>query len=142
MESHGDDQKKSPPRTPVAAYLSVRGGAEAIDFYKRAFAAQEAERYEHEGTIGHAALRVNGSAIYLADEYDEAQTGVVSPAELGGRTTVVLNLNVSDADEWYERAVAAGCETLRAPSDQFYGRHASVRDPFGPIWSFVKHKDS
>ena len=58
----------APNTNPVVPYLSVRGGLEALTFYKRAFGAEEAERYEFEGKLGHAALRINGGAIFLADE--------------------------------------------------------------------------
>ena len=54
---------------PVTPYLSVRNGIEAISFYEQAFGAEEAERYEFEGKLGHAALRsglVDGTPLHLA----------------------------------------------------------------------------
>jgi len=127
------------PRSPLAPYLSVRGGHAALEFYKKAFDAQVAEIYEHEGQIGHAGLTINGAGVYLADEFPqlEDQIGTVAPASLAGRTTITIHLYVDDADAWHARATAAGCETVRAPSDEFYGRHAKVRDPFGHVWAFV-----
>lgn len=47
------------------------------------------------------------------------------------------NLSVDDVDAWYDRAVAAGATSLRPPQDEFYGRHAKLRDPFGHVWSIV-----
>ncbi len=125
--------------TPVAPYLSVRGGLDAIEFYRRAFGAAEAERYEFEGKLGHAALRINGGVVYLADEFPEheAMTGNVAPPTLGNRTTTTVNLNVDDADAWFKRAVEAGCEPIRDVTDEFFGRHGKVRDPFGHVWSLV-----
>jgi PhnB protein len=129
-------------RSPVAPYLSVRGGLEAIEFYRRAFGAEEAERYEFEGKLGHGALRINGGAVYLADEFPEyeAMTGNVAPPTLGNRTTTTVNLNVDDADAWFKRAVDAGCEPIREVTDEFFGRHGKVRDPFGHVWSLVTIK--
>jgi PhnB protein len=126
-------------RSPLAPYLSVRGGKAALEFYKTAFNADVAEIYEHEGLIGHAGLTINGAAVYLADEFPELedQTGMVAPASLSGRTTITIHLYVDDTDAWHARATGAGCETVRAPSDEFYGRHAKVRDPFGHVWAFV-----
>jgi PhnB protein len=128
--------------TPVAPYLSVRGGLDAIEFYRRAFGAAEAERYEFEAKLGHAALRINGGVVFLADEFPEheAMTGNVAPPTLGNRTTTTINLNVDDAEAWFKRAVEAGCEPIREVTDEFFGRHGKVRDPFGHVWSLVTMK--
>ena len=131
-----------PPPSPVVAYLSVRDGARAIAFYQRAFAAEAVKRYDFEGKVGHCTLRINGGAIYLADEFPEheAMIGNVAPSTLGGRTTFTVNLNVDDADAWFDRAIKAGCTIIREPKDEFFGRHGKVRDPFGHVWSLVTPK--
>jgi len=123
---------------PVSPYLMVRGAAEAIAWYRKAFDAVETERYDHEGRVGHSTLRINGGAVMLSDEYPEYQdkVGTQSPAQLGG-TTTTITLSVDDVDAWFDRATAAGASTLRAPQDEFYGRHAKLRDPFGHVWSLV-----
>ena len=132
----------SPSRTVIAPYLCVRRGAEAIEFYKTAFAAEELERYEHEGKIGHATLRINGGTLNLADEYPEheEQIGTVAPDTLGGRTTFTTMLYVDNADAWFNRAIAAGAAVLRPCTDEFYGRHGKLRDPFDHVWSLVTLK--
>lgn len=131
-------------RSPVVPYLSVRGGAEAIAFYVKAFGAEEAERYEFDGKVGHAALTINGGGLYLADEFPEheAMTGNVAPPTLDGRTTTTVNLNVDDADAWFSRAVEAGCTPIRDVTQEFFGRHGKVRDPFGHVWSLVSLNDA
>ena len=128
----------------VAPYLSVRGGDAAIDFYKAAFGAEELERYDWEGKLGHAALRINGGIVMLADEFPdmEDQIGNVAPASLDGRTTVTINLTVDDADAWFDRAVKAGASVVRPLSDEFYGRQGKLRDPFGHVWSVVTLKQA
>ncbi len=130
------------PTHPVVPYLSVRGGLEALTFYAQAFGAEEVERYEFDGKLGHAALRINGGALYLADEFPEheAMTGNVAPPTLDNRTTTTVTLNVEDADAWFQRAVAAGCDPIRDVTDEFFGRHGKVRDPFGHVWSLVTLK--
>lgn len=132
----------SPMQEGVAPYLSVRDGARAIDFYKHAFEAEELERFDWEGKLGHATLRINGGLVMLADEFPEheAMIGTIAPPTLDGRTTVTINLYVSDADFWHARAVAAGATSLRDCADEFYGRHGKVRDPFGHVWSLVALK--
>jgi PhnB protein len=45
-----------------------------------------------------------------------------------------LYIYVDNADQSYERAVAAGAATIEAPVDTPYGdRRAMVRDPFGNL---------
>ena len=68
-------------------------------------------------------------------------TGTRSPKTLGG-TTSTINLNVDDVDAWHDRAVAAGAKSLREPKDEFYGRQAKMRDPFGHVWGLVGPKKS
>jgi len=127
----------------VVPYLSVRGGDAAIAFYKTAFGAEELERYDWEGKLGHAALRINGGIVMLADEFPdmEDQTGCVAPPSLDGRTTFTINLTVDDADAWFDRAVKAGADVIRPLSDEFYGRQGKFRDPFGHVWSVVTLKE-
>lgn len=123
----------------VAPYLSVRDGAAAIAFYKTAFGAEELERFDYEGKLGHATLRINDHVLMLADEFPEMEdmTGNVAPPTLGGRTTFAINLTVDDADKWFDRAIRAGATAIRPVTDEFFGRHGKLRDPFGHVWSVV-----
>ena len=125
------------PKT--APYLSVDDGRAALEFYARAFEAETVgEVVEWQGKVGHAHLRINGGDVMLSDwsgEYAE-QIGVSPPARLGG-SSVIVNMGVDDVDRWFTRATEAGARPVNAPSDQFYGRQAKVRDPFGHVWAFV-----
>jgi uncharacterized glyoxalase superfamily protein PhnB len=134
-QSRPDADQPSTTTVGLLAYLCCDGAARAIDFYTRAFGAVEMTRMEEEATgrIGHAELSIGGVTVMLADEYPEI--GVVSPTTLGG-TPVALYLQVDDVDTWYERAMAAGATSLRAPEDQFHGnRNATISDPFGHRWT-------
>jgi PhnB protein len=117
----------------VYPYLRVRDAARALDFYKRAFGAEELFRLtEPSGRIGHAEIKIGGTTLMLADEYPEMN--IVGPQTLGG-TSFSIHLHVDSADAWIERAVAAGAIVLRPAADAFYGeRSGSVRDPFGHEW--------
>jgi PhnB protein len=125
----------------VTPYLIVRGGAAAIDFYTKAFGAEELYRMPMpDGRVGHAELRVGGSVVMLADEFPER--GVKSPAALGG-TPVGLLLYVADADAVAARAVAAGATVERPVVDQFYGdRSGTLVDPFGHRWTVATRKEN
>src|SRR5262249_30017368 len=54
----------------VTPYLIVKGGAQALDFYKKAFGATELMRYAGpDGKLGHAEIRIGDSPLMLADEH-------------------------------------------------------------------------
>jgi PhnB protein len=127
---------KTGPETGLAPYLTIKGGraAEAIDFYKRAFGAEEVSRHQGEGTtkLMHASLKINGSFLLLSDDFPEYMGGKES-AEPGG---VTLHLQVDDADRWWKRATDAGARVQMELDDQFWGdRYGQLRDPFGHAWS-------
>jgi PhnB protein len=119
-------------------YLIVNDGAQAIDFYKKAFGATELMRMPGpNGKIGHAEIRIGDSAIMLADEHPEM--GARSPQTLGG-SPVFLMIYVKDADGTTAQAEAAGAKILRPLENQFYGdRSATVLDPFGHTWTISTH---
>jgi PhnB protein len=122
----------------VFPYLYIRGAAQAIDFYTRAFNAVEINRLtEPGGRIGHAEIKIGPATIMLADEHPEF--GIVGPQSLSG-TSVGMHLHVDNADAVFARAVAAGATVVRELKDQFYGeRSGAVRDPFGHEWLVGQH---
>lgn len=124
----------------VTPYLVIKGAAEAIGFYEKAFGAVEKARMPMpDGRVGHAELRIVGSTIYLADEYPE--WGILSPTSLGG-SGVGIHLYVEDADATYDRAVEAGATATMPLVDAFWGdRYGKLTDPFGHIWSIATHKE-
>ena len=120
-------------------YLIVKDAARAIDFYKRAFGAQEMMRFDRGGKIGHAEIKIGDSPIMLADEFPEM--GARSPQSFGGSPISIL-LYVADVDALVAQAVAAGAKLQRPVEDKFYGdRSGSVEDPFGHVWHIATHKE-
>ena len=120
-------------------YLVVRGGARAIDFYKKAFGAQERFRLSRgdSGGIAHAEIAIGDSHVMLADESPEA--GSRSPESLGGSPASVF-LYVEDVDDVFRKAVAAGAKPTLTPQNMFWGdRYAKVSDPFGHQWQIATH---
>ncbi len=131
--------------TPIPAgyhtltpYLIIRDAAQAIEFYKQAFGAEEIFRMPmSDGRIGHAEMRIGDSMVMLADEMPEE--GYSSPHLLNG-TTVSFMVYVADVDAAFQRAVDAGAKVLRPVKDQFYGdRTGTLADPFGHVWSIGTH---
>lgn len=131
------------PSYPAAAipYLMIRGAADALDFYKKAFAAEETMRFPMpDGLIGHAEIRIEGAPVFLADE--GPGVGMQSPKQLGG-TTVSVTVYVEDVDAFAKQAEHAGATVLRPVADQFYGeRTVSLQDPFGHTWHFSTVKET
>lgn len=121
-------------------YICVKGGADALDFYRKAFGAIETMRLTgKDGSIGHAAIEIEGAEIMISDEWPEG--GVFSPQTLGG-SPVSIHLYVVDVDALAERALAAGATELRAVADQPYGdRSGTFRDPFGHRWMISSKKE-
>jgi PhnB protein len=123
----------------VTPYLVMKGAADAIEFYKKAFGATELFRMDHEGKIGHAEIKIGDSPIMLADE--NAEMGYRGPEALGG-TPVSLMIYVEDVDKIYPQAIAAGGVELKPLQDWFYGdRSGTLKDPFGHIWTVGTHKE-
>jgi PhnB protein len=125
------------PAGGLTPHLTIRDrrGGEAIEFYRRAFAAESAMEpmlAEDGARIMHAHLRVNGGSVMLADDWPEMRGGVASPPP----ASVTLHLQVDDADAWFERAIEAGATATMPPQDMFWGdRYAQLRDPFGHSWA-------
>ncbi len=119
-------------------YLIVKGAAEAIDFYKRAFGATELLRMaDPQGRIGHAEIKIGDSVIMLADEHPAM--GYRGPRSLGGSSVSIL-LYLENVDGVFERAIKAGAKAQRAVADQFYGdRSGTLEDPFGHVWTVATH---
>lgn len=124
----------------VTPYLSIKGAAQAIEFYKRAFNATELFRLvAPSGDIGHAEIKIGDSPVMLADPCEEG--AFRNPQTLGG-SSVGLHVYVEDVDTLFARAVDAGAKAVRPVQDQFYGdRTGTLEDPFGHIWFLATHKE-
>ena len=122
----------------VSAYFTVRNAAAALDFYARAFGAEEIYRLtDTTGRIGHAEMPIGNSVLMLSDEHPDF--GALAPPTIGG-SPVKFHITIDDADAFMAQAVAAGATVLRPLEDQFYGmRSGMVADPFGHSWSVATH---
>ena len=100
-------------------YLIIKGAADAIEFYKKAFGATELLRMaDPQGRVGHAEIKIGDSVIMLADEHPSM--GYRGPRSLGGSSVSIL-LYLPDVDDVFARAVKAGAKAQRAVANQFYG---------------------
>src|ERR1044072_4746420 len=122
----------------VTPYLIVSGAAQALDYYQRAFHAEECLRFPGPGgKIMHAEIKIGDSRVMLADEFP--QMGARSPQTIGG-TATGLCIYVEDVDKIFNQAIAAGGKVERPLQNQFYGdRSGTLVDPFGHKWTVATH---
>jgi PhnB protein len=116
--------------------------AEAIEFYKKAFGAEEIFRMAAPDgrRIMHASIRIGNSFVYLADDFPEFCGGKSSSPKALQGTPVTIHHYVENCDAAIKRAVDAGATVLMPASDCFWGdRYGIVTDPFGHNWSFATH---
>src|ERR687886_1249688 len=118
----------------VTPYLTVNNGGEAIDFYKKAFNAEELFRETvPDGKILHARMRIGDSIVRLSDEFPGSSQK--SPVSLGA-TTVTLHIYTENVDGLWQQAVQAGAKVALPLDNQFWGeRYGVLVDPFGHQWS-------
>uniref|UniRef100_B0SUT3 Glyoxalase/bleomycin resistance protein/dioxygenase n=1 Tax=Caulobacter sp. (strain K31) TaxID=366602 RepID=B0SUT3_CAUSK len=133
-----DAQQQTPALPPVVGgivpYPSPSNANAAADFYVKAFAAEDLYRMapDEQGRTMHIHLRINGNSLMLSDAYPEHGYPVEKPAAF------TLHLQVDDVDAWFDRAVAAGCETLLPVQLMFWGdRYGQLKDPYGFSWSIA-----
>jgi putative YphP/YqiW family bacilliredoxin len=126
----------------ITPTLVIRSAAKAIEFYKKAFGAQERLRIPGpDGKILHAEMRIGDSIFYIFDESPNFDN-VKSPQSLGV-CTAILNVHVANADETFKQAIAAGGKVSMPVTDQFWGdRYGSFVDPFGCVWGVSTRKQN
>ncbi len=122
--------------TPMFMFKDAR---KAIEFYKRAFGAQE--RYAMPGPDGkgvmHAELRIGNSIIMMGEENPQ-QT--CKSAETAGGSPVSFYLYLENVDKAFKTALAAGAESRMPVQEMFWGdRVGTVQDPFGYSWMLATH---
>jgi PhnB protein len=129
----------NPP--PIQAHICVKGGLEAIAFYRKAFGAEcPFHQLAEDGKrVMHANIELFGSEVMLHDEFPEFGGDVLSPSSRGG-ASMAININLpkpADVDAAIDRAQSAGAEVVMSAQDMFWGAHyGRVRDPFGHVWAF------
>ena len=123
----------------ITPHIVVNDASKAIDFYKKAFGAEELGRMPGPDgkKIMHAMVRIGDSMLMLNDEFPDM--GARGPLSIGG-TAVTMHLYVQDVDKAFERATKAGAKVTMPLADQFWGdRYGIVTDPFGHSWSLATH---
>jgi uncharacterized glyoxalase superfamily protein PhnB len=118
----------------VTPYMIAKDGPALLEFAKQAFGAEEK-------------FRTVGSAGGLHGEVKIGDTMLMMGGGIPGRefrstaNTHALHIYVEDADDVYQKALAAGATSIGEPRDQEYGeRSGSVKDPAGNFWYIATSK--
>ena len=122
----------------ITPNITVRDAAKAIDFYKKAFGAEEVMRMPAPGgKVMHAEMKLGNSHFMLADEMPEM--GNKGPKSLGG-TPISFYIYVENVDNAWKRALSAGGKETMPLADMFWGdRTGRLEDPFGHAWVLAQH---
>ena len=117
----------------ITPQVAVEGCADAIEFWKRAFGAQEVMRAPDPSgkKIWHSQLRIGDSAFFANDVFPE----------MGGRATPASFWIYTDGvDAAFKRATDAGCQVKMPLADMFWGdRMGTVMDKYGIQWTLAQH---
>jgi PhnB protein len=131
-----------PGHENLIPHLVCNSCSEAIEFYKKAFGAEEIQRMPAPDgrRIMHAAIKVGKNFVFLVDDFPEMCNGKSeTPLALKG-TPVTLHQYVENCDAAIKRAQEAGATLTMPATDMFWGdRYGQVTDPYGHRWSFATH---
>jgi len=130
-----DAAAKSSVGCTIAPWLSVRGSAKAVEFYKEAFGASEAFRLEDPSGSVVARLSVDGAEFWVGDESPEHKN--FSPETIGGGS-VRMVFTVADPDAMFARALKAGAMAVVPVEEQHGWRVGRVVDPYGHHWEIAR----
>jgi uncharacterized glyoxalase superfamily protein PhnB len=122
----------------ITPQLTLDNAAQTIDWYKKAFGAEEISRSPGpDGKIMHAEIKIGDSRIMLND----VMQGRKGPKAYAG-SPASLWLYVDDSDALFNRAVGAGAKIQMPLADQFWGdRGGAVADPEGYTWWIATRKE-
>ncbi|MBC8167950.1 MAG: VOC family protein [Bryobacteraceae bacterium] len=127
-----DDPKTSAPfEYSIAPWLSVRNGAQAVQFYKEAFGATEVYRMEDPGAGVVVRLSVYGAEFWLSDGSPEV--GNPGSESLGGGSVRMI-LTVPNPEAVFALALRSGASEVFPVGEEYGWRMGRLVDPFGLHW--------
>lgn len=114
----------------VIPYLICKDTAKVIEFAEKTFGAKLTEISKaEEGKIYHATIHIHDSAVMLSESSQKW------PA-----LSAMLYIYVDDVDMVYKKGLDAGGESLREPTNEFYGdRVCALKDSSGNQWWIGSH---
>ncbi len=128
-----------PGKESLIPHLVCDPCSEAIEFYKKAFGAEELNRITGPDgrKVMHAALRFGSCVLFLNDDFPEFNGGKSHTVKALSGTPVTIHRYVENCDAAIKRAQEAGATVLMPAADMFWGdRYGMIVDPYGHKWSF------
>lgn len=117
----------------VTPQLTLKGCADALEFFKKAFGALEVMRAPDPSgkKVWHAMIRIGDSTLFCNDDFAEMGT---TPR------TSQLWIYTDNVDGAFQRAVDAGAKVMMPLADMFWGdRMGKVGDQWGNEWTICQH---
>jgi uncharacterized glyoxalase superfamily protein PhnB len=134
-QQQGSEKSKAVKAVPegihtVTPFLVVDGANELMRFMQQSFNGKTTSIIKtKDGKVMNATAQIGDSHIMLSDATENYPAG-----------TCRLYLYVDDVDDTYRKAIEAKGESLRVPTDEFYGdRSCGVKDPWGNEWWIATH---
>ncbi len=117
--------------TTITPWLTVQNAAKAVEFYKKAFGANETYRLEipDEGLV--VRLSVDGAEFWVSGS--AAGSADASGPLLGG-DTIRMILTVNNPDPLFNKALQAGATQVFPIGEEHGWRLGRLVDPFGLHW--------
>lgn len=114
----------------VTPFLIVEDAVKLLEFIEKAFNGETTAIMKHvDGKVMHATARIGDSVIMTSDATDRF------PA-----MPCMLYLYMNDVDAVYKQAIKAGGQSLREPTNEFYGdRSAGIKDAWNNQWWIATH---
>ena len=126
----------------IIPHLVVDDASKAIDFYKKAFGAEEICRMPSPDgqKLMHAEIKIGDHIVYVCDDFPEFSGGTSRTPKTLGASPVTIHMYVKDCDAAMAKAQKAGAVLSMPATDMFWGdRYGKVTDPFGHEWSLATH---
>ncbi|PYR97909.1 MAG: glyoxalase [Acidobacteria bacterium] len=112
-------------RNSVTVDLVAAGATRLIEFLKRAFNAEEIERYEWPQGL-YASMKMGNSVVGVSESTNHNWMRPMPS---------MIYMYVPDCDALYEQALRSGAKSISPLGDQSYGdRHGGVEDAWGNQW--------
>ncbi|MBZ0202901.1 MAG: VOC family protein [Ignavibacteria bacterium] len=114
----------------VIPFLVCNDTQKVIDFAVDVFGAKVDDISKNDkGTIMHATIHIRSSAIMLSEASKEYPPN-----------SAMIYIYVDNVDDVYKKGIEAGGESLREPTNEFYGdRSCGLKDISGNQWWIASH---
>ena len=124
----------------IQPWLSVRRGAEAVEFYKKAYAAVELFQMQSDDGAVVAQLSIEGAIFWLSDEAPEYRN--YAPESVDGKGSVKMLLVVPDPHAIFAKAVSEGAKAIYDVHEENGWLTGRLVDPFGHHWEICKQLEN